>query len=160
MARHAACGPTFRFNIPPYNINPSVCTCCCCCCCQALAQASAGRAHILSQMELCSPPPARGLSKFAPRVVQMKIPQDKLGALIGPVRLAWRCGFCCRYHRSCCGCRGCCYYSLLLGGVMGCCWRCCSHIWLLLVLKLCVAAAAMFMLTKPIKQPAGNKHDS
>jgi hypothetical protein len=28
------------------------------------------------------------------------------------------------------------------------------------VLKLCVAAAAMFMLTKPIKQPAGNKHDS
>lgn len=52
---------------------------------QALAQASAGRAHILSQMQLCSPPPAGSLSKWAPRVVQMTIPVDKLGALIGPV---------------------------------------------------------------------------
>jgi hypothetical protein len=52
---------------------------------QALAQATAGRTHILSQMERCSPPPARGLSKWAPRVVQMTVPADRLGALIGPV---------------------------------------------------------------------------
>jgi polyribonucleotide nucleotidyltransferase len=52
---------------------------------QALAQAAAGRAHILKEMEACSPPPARALSKWAPKVAMLSVPTEKLGMLIGPV---------------------------------------------------------------------------
>lgn len=52
---------------------------------QALAQAAAGRAHILQEMQACSPPPARSLSRWAPKVAMLSVPADKLGALIGPV---------------------------------------------------------------------------
>ena len=69
---------------------------------QALAQAAAGRYHILSQMEACSPPPSRSLSKWAPRVVQINIPADKLGALIGPVgvRAGLGLGLCLSTHSA------------------------------------------------------------
>lgn len=50
---------------------------------QALAQAKAGRLHILSIMEQCISKP-QAISKYAPKILSMKIPVDKIGALIGP----------------------------------------------------------------------------
>jgi polyribonucleotide nucleotidyltransferase len=60
---------------------------------QALAQAGAGRAHILTEMERCDPPPARALSAHAPVLVVVRVDRDKIGALIGPVRCAARWDF-------------------------------------------------------------------
>ena len=50
---------------------------------EALAQAKAGRLHILGEMEKCISKPQE-LSAFAPKIISMKIPVDKIGALIGP----------------------------------------------------------------------------
>lgn len=50
---------------------------------QALDQAKAGRLHILSIMEKCIDKPAP-ISKYAPKILSMKIPVDRIGALIGP----------------------------------------------------------------------------
>ena len=50
---------------------------------EALAQAKAGRLHILSIMEKCIDKPQE-ISKNAPKILSMKIPVDKIGALIGP----------------------------------------------------------------------------
>ena len=50
---------------------------------EALAQAKAGRMHILSIMEKCSDKP-QPISPFAPKILTMKISPDKIGALIGP----------------------------------------------------------------------------
>lgn len=50
---------------------------------QALAQAKAGRLHILSIMEKCIDKPKQ-ISAFAPKIISLKIPVDKIGALIGP----------------------------------------------------------------------------
>ncbi|MBQ9238273.1 MAG: polyribonucleotide nucleotidyltransferase [Treponema sp.] len=50
---------------------------------EALAQAKAGRLHILSIMEQCIDRPAP-ISPFAPKIISTKIPVDKIGALIGP----------------------------------------------------------------------------
>lgn len=55
---------------------------------QALQQAAAGRTHILEQMERCSPAPRRALSQHAPVISVVRIDRDKIGAIIGPVRLA------------------------------------------------------------------------
>eukprot|EP00775_Hariotina_reticulata_P013098 gene13098-13225_t len=52
---------------------------------QALEQAAAGRVHILQQMERCSPSPTRALSRWAPKVALITIPQEKIGGLIGPI---------------------------------------------------------------------------
>ncbi|MDD2774266.1 MAG: polyribonucleotide nucleotidyltransferase [Elusimicrobiales bacterium] len=51
---------------------------------QAVAQASRGRAHILSLMETALPTARPETSPFAPKIVLVTIPQDKIGALIGP----------------------------------------------------------------------------
>ena len=50
---------------------------------EALAQATAGRLHILSIMEKCIDKP-QPISPFAPKILTMKISPDKIGALIGP----------------------------------------------------------------------------
>ncbi|MCQ2610236.1 MAG: polyribonucleotide nucleotidyltransferase [Treponema sp.] len=50
---------------------------------KAMEQARQGRLHILSIMEKCIDKPAP-LSKNAPQILTMKIPVDKIGALIGP----------------------------------------------------------------------------
>ena len=50
---------------------------------KALQQAKEGRMHILSKMEECIDKPA-ALSPRAPQILTMKIPVDKIGALIGP----------------------------------------------------------------------------
>ena len=50
---------------------------------KALEQARQGRLHILSIMEKCIDRPA-AISQFAPKILSMKIPVDKIGALIGP----------------------------------------------------------------------------
>ncbi len=50
---------------------------------KALDQAKRGRNHILDIMEkcICKPQP---ISSYAPKIVSLKIPVDKIGALIGP----------------------------------------------------------------------------
>ncbi len=50
---------------------------------KALAQAKAGRNHILDIMEKCINKP-QPISAFAPKIDSLKIPVDKIGALIGP----------------------------------------------------------------------------
>lgn len=50
---------------------------------EALAQAKAGRLHILSIMEKCISKP-QPISPYAPKILTMKIDPDKIGALIGP----------------------------------------------------------------------------
>ncbi|MCR5621150.1 MAG: polyribonucleotide nucleotidyltransferase [Treponema sp.] len=50
---------------------------------KALDQAKRGRNHILDIMEKCINKP-QPVSSFAPKIVSLKIPVDKIGALIGP----------------------------------------------------------------------------
>ncbi|MCR5606893.1 MAG: polyribonucleotide nucleotidyltransferase [Treponema sp.] len=50
---------------------------------EALAQAKEGRLHILGIMEQCINKP-QPISPYAPKIETMKIPVDKIGALIGP----------------------------------------------------------------------------
>ncbi len=50
---------------------------------KALAQAKEGRLHILSIMEKCIDKP-QPISQYAPKILKMKIPVDRIGALIGP----------------------------------------------------------------------------
>ena len=50
---------------------------------KALAQAKDGRNHILDTMEKCINKP-QPISQFAPKIESLKIPIDKIGALIGP----------------------------------------------------------------------------
>jgi polyribonucleotide nucleotidyltransferase len=51
---------------------------------QALAQAREARLFILDKMLATIPSPREELSKWAPRMYRMKIPVDKIGAVIGP----------------------------------------------------------------------------
>ncbi len=51
---------------------------------EALAQAKDGRLHILGEMEKALAAPRGDLSKYAPRIVTVQIPVDKIGELIGP----------------------------------------------------------------------------
>ncbi|MFA5162536.1 MAG: polyribonucleotide nucleotidyltransferase [Elusimicrobiales bacterium] len=51
---------------------------------EAVSQASRGRAHILGLMDAAVPTPRPETSQYAPRIVLVTIPQDKIGALIGP----------------------------------------------------------------------------
>ncbi|NJK84927.1 MAG: polyribonucleotide nucleotidyltransferase [Bacteroidales bacterium] len=51
---------------------------------QALSQAKAGRMHILDKILEAIPEPREDYKPFVPRIVQIKIPKDMIGALIGP----------------------------------------------------------------------------
>lgn len=49
----------------------------------ALAQAKQGRLHILGEMKKVMTAPAPELSPLVPKLVTVKVPQDKIGAIIG-----------------------------------------------------------------------------
>jgi len=51
---------------------------------KALEQAKKGRLHILGIMNQTISKPSSQVSKYAPRIETLKIPVDKIGALIGP----------------------------------------------------------------------------
>jgi len=51
---------------------------------QALEQAKRGRLHILARMAEALPGPRPELSARAPRILQVRIPVDKIGVVIGP----------------------------------------------------------------------------
>jgi len=51
---------------------------------KALAQAKAGRMHILTKMLECIDKPRPAISKYAPKIYQLTIPAEKIGELIGP----------------------------------------------------------------------------
>ncbi|MFM2017144.1 MAG: hypothetical protein RL007_800 [Bacteroidota bacterium] len=51
---------------------------------QALEQAKAGRAHILGEMMKTMSEPREELKEHAPRMVQLRIPREFIGAVIGP----------------------------------------------------------------------------
>lgn len=51
---------------------------------EAMHQAQKGRMHILNHMESVIASPKEKMSEYAPRLIRVQIPQDKIGALIGP----------------------------------------------------------------------------
>ena len=51
---------------------------------EAMTQAREGRLHILGEMDKALNAPRAELSKYAPRIVTVQIPPDKIGELIGP----------------------------------------------------------------------------
>ena len=51
---------------------------------QALEQARVGRLHILDRMSEAITEPRAQMSRYAPKLVRMQIPVEKIGALIGP----------------------------------------------------------------------------
>ena len=51
---------------------------------EALEQARVGRLHILERMAEAITEPRSQMSKYAPKLVRMQIPVEKIGALIGP----------------------------------------------------------------------------
>jgi len=51
---------------------------------KALEQARVGRLHILNEMRKVMTEPRKTLSELAPRVTMLKVPQDKIGVIIGP----------------------------------------------------------------------------
>ncbi|MCH8350421.1 MAG: polyribonucleotide nucleotidyltransferase [Chloroflexi bacterium] len=51
---------------------------------QALEQARVGRLHILDKMNEAISSPSTEMSAHAPKMIRLKIPVDKIGALIGP----------------------------------------------------------------------------
>lgn len=51
---------------------------------KALEQARVGRIHIMDEMLKAIDTPRTELSQYAPKVVQITIPQDRIGELIGP----------------------------------------------------------------------------
>ena len=51
---------------------------------QALEQARVGRLHILDKMNQTMSEPRGEMSTYAPKMVRLKIPVEKIGALIGP----------------------------------------------------------------------------
>ncbi len=51
---------------------------------EALEKAKRARLHILDVMERILPQPRAELSKYAPRIITIQIPPDKIGDLIGP----------------------------------------------------------------------------
>ncbi len=51
---------------------------------EALEKAKVARLHILDIMERAIPQPREQLSKYAPRIITIQIPPDKIGDLIGP----------------------------------------------------------------------------
>ncbi len=51
---------------------------------KALEQARVGRMHILGKLTECIAEPRADYRPFVPRIVQITIPQDMIGAVIGP----------------------------------------------------------------------------
>ena len=51
---------------------------------EALEKAKKARLHILDIMEAAIPQPRSQLSKYAPRIITIQIPQSKIGDIIGP----------------------------------------------------------------------------
>jgi polyribonucleotide nucleotidyltransferase len=51
---------------------------------EAFTQARAARVHVLQQMLKALPSPRTEISRHAPRLLMIKIPVDKIGAVIGP----------------------------------------------------------------------------
>lgn len=51
---------------------------------QAIRQATEGRMHIMDHMEKTIAAPKENISRYAPIIFKMRIPVDKIGALIGP----------------------------------------------------------------------------
>lgn len=51
---------------------------------QALEQAKVGRLHIMGEMLKCIDSPRAEISQYAPKIQQLTIPAEKIGALIGP----------------------------------------------------------------------------
>ncbi len=51
---------------------------------RAVAQASEARMIILDKMQAALPKPRAEMSQYAPRIVTIQIPQDKIGEIIGP----------------------------------------------------------------------------
>ena len=51
---------------------------------EALEKAKKARLHILDIMEAAMPQPRSQLSKYAPRIITIQIPQSKIGDIIGP----------------------------------------------------------------------------
>lgn len=51
---------------------------------EALERTRVARLSILQKMADCIDKPRENISKYAPRILSMKIPEDKIGALIGP----------------------------------------------------------------------------
>src|SRR6185503_4262422 len=51
---------------------------------EALEKARIARLKIIENMKACIAEPRKELSKYAPRIVQIKINPEKIGALIGP----------------------------------------------------------------------------
>ena len=51
---------------------------------KALAEAKEGRLHILGKMLEAIPEPRKSLSKWAPRIIAMKIDPESIGTVIGP----------------------------------------------------------------------------
>jgi len=51
---------------------------------KALAQAKEGRFIIIKEMEKALPAPRASVSKYAPKIMSLMIPQDRIGELIGP----------------------------------------------------------------------------
>lgn len=51
---------------------------------KALMQAKAGREHILGKLTECMPAPRAELKPHVPRIVQITIPKEFIGAVIGP----------------------------------------------------------------------------
>ena len=51
---------------------------------EALDKARTARLHILDVMEKALPQPRTQLSKYAPRILTIQIPQDRIGDIIGP----------------------------------------------------------------------------
>ncbi|MBD3368177.1 MAG: polyribonucleotide nucleotidyltransferase [Candidatus Eisenbacteria bacterium] len=51
---------------------------------EALEKAKTARMHILAKMDEALATPRPELSQFAPRIVMLRVPQSKIGAIIGP----------------------------------------------------------------------------
>ncbi len=51
---------------------------------EAIEQATRSRLHILDLMEKALPQPRQDISEWAPRIVKLQLPKDKIGAFIGP----------------------------------------------------------------------------
>ena len=51
---------------------------------QALEQARSGRIHIMDEMLKAIDTPRTGISQYAPKILQISIPADRIGELIGP----------------------------------------------------------------------------
>lgn len=51
---------------------------------EALMKAKEGREHILHIMNETLPEPRQSLSQYAPRIITIKVPVDKIGLIIGP----------------------------------------------------------------------------